>query len=67
MSDFVIVRTDHGRTEFVSDPSTNGTGGSFHRSIGKARRFSTREAAKAEACENESVQPIDNFLGRRDR
>ena len=61
---YVIVRTDHGRREFLSDPSTNGTGGSYSPHISNARRFSSLEAAQRECCDNETPAPLDNYLGR---
>jgi hypothetical protein len=59
---FVIIRTDAGRREFVSDPETNGTGGSFTPFVEKAKRFATFGRALAEACSNEQVVHIDNVL-----
>lgn len=59
---YVIMRTDHGRREFLSDPQTNGTGGSFTPFVERARRFERMGRALAEACSNEQVVHIDEVL-----
>ncbi len=49
--------------EFVSDPNTNGTGGSFTRLISKAKRFRNTDDADKETCpENEHISNIERFL-----
>jgi len=44
-----VVERKHG--EYLSDPSTNGTGHSFTRSVTTARLFATYEAARAQCCD----------------
>lgn len=61
MSGYVIVRTDHGRTEFVTPPASEH---SYTTDIRKAKRWAAREAAQREACGNESVHTVESFLGK---
>lgn len=61
-SDYLVERA---RGEYLSDPSSNGTGSSFTRSLQHARRFRTIEAAQHECCNNEHPVPLETLLGRR--
>ena len=60
---YVIQRTDG---VFVSDPRTNGTGGSYTPLLQKAKVFATREAAERELCpENERIVNLDDLMRPR--
>lgn len=52
---YVICRMDRRRPSYVTPA---GSEKSYTRDLAKARRFPTREAAQAEACENEEVRNL---------
>ena len=59
---YVIERK---RNEFVSDPSTNGTGKSYS-GIHNATLYPSRAQAERDACKNEHVRPLESIIqGRR--
>lgn len=51
-----VLRRTTGRTAFVA-PS--GSRKSYTPDIRKARRFDTEQDARADACGNEAVQPVE--------
>jgi hypothetical protein len=62
MSDYYLIERRAG--EYLSDPSSNGTGSSFTRALQHARRFRSLESARHECCDNEHPVPLDTLLGR---
>lgn len=63
VSGYVIQRVPDGA--FVSDPSTNGTGGSYHANVLKARIYPSYEAADKARCPgNETVRPLAELFRR---
>ena len=57
---YVLVRTDHGRREYVTLP---GSKKSHSTDIRKARIFPSEEAAQQEACpDNEFPVPLSNEM-----
>jgi hypothetical protein len=47
--------------------AVSGSESSYTRNLDRARRFPTREAAQRDACDNESVVPVDDHLQPYDR
>ncbi len=54
---WVLIRNEDGH--YVSDPHRNGTGSSYTKLLQRARRYTTREAALADACGNEHAALFD--------
>jgi hypothetical protein len=58
---YIIIREDGA---FVSDPHSNGTGGSYTRNLQKARVYESRESAERDRCPgNESVSTVEEQVG----
>lgn len=55
---FVVKRKD----AYVADVKRTG-GASYTRDLAKAMKWSTREAAQAEACGNEYVEELEGDVG----
>lgn len=62
MTRYLIVRTDHGRREYVASPQINPTGSSYTRDIRLALLWPSQEEAARQACSNEHVVPIESEL-----
>lgn len=61
---YLIIRTDNGKREYVSDPNRNGTGQSYSRDLRLAKLFPSREAAELDRCGNESIVALsDEMIG----
>lgn len=59
---YVIERSDG---KWVSDPNTNGTGGSYTPLLQRAKVFATRQSAERDCCPgNEHVVSVEDALQR---
>lgn len=54
---YILKKTEGGRKPYVAE---SGSESSYTASLAKARRFATREAAKAEACGNETPVYVES-------
>ena len=61
MALFIIKNLDTDKYLAVISPSAI-AGGSYTKKLEEARTFSTRSAAKADACENEQVYEVGELL-----